>query len=195
MGIDELISNIENAFENCQSIIESHPMVVLSEADFERLLCRCISIQLNESIERKPKPQEFSVHTQISHYFQENGKTKLKDRVDILIIDETQMEECKVHKGGQYNGTSVALELKYIRFVDSVTIAKGDFEKWDRLKEDSNLYVVALIDSKDDGDFEKKKQRLERLMDKMCPNKQFGLHTLSCRCLKKIGGSRKSFKE
>ena len=195
MEVNELIPKIEGALDNCQSIIDSHPNVVLSEADFERLLCRCISSQLNERIEQKAQPQEFSVHTQISHYFQENGKTKVKDRVDILIIDENEMEKCKVHKGGHYHGISVALELKYIRIVDSVTIVREDFEKWDRLKEDSTLFVVALIDCKDNAEYDKKKFRLEKLANTEFPDRHHGQNNLYCRCLKKIGGSRKSFKE
>ena len=77
MEMDELGSHVKNALEECQRIISEHPNVVLSEADFEQLLCRYISNEIKEEKEKIPTAGNFSVHTQISHYIPQNGKYKL----------------------------------------------------------------------------------------------------------------------
>ena len=183
MNIDELITKINYAVDDCQIIIKQHPNVVLSESDFERLLCRQISKRLDEHIEQVPEPGDFSVHTQISYYLQED---KVEYRVDILVLDESLIDDYKKHKGGRYFGSSVALELKYLRLDDPVSIVEKDFQKWDTIKDDSSLFVVALIDSKDEEDFKTKKQRIEEIGDEVCPNKENNnLQKLFCKCLEK----------
>ena len=174
MGREELEEHVQNALEKCQEIILNHPNVVLSEADFERLLCKCISNEIEEVVEQLPSTNHYSVHTQISHYIKENGKYKIKERVDILILDESLLEECKVHKKDKYFGPSIALELKYLHIGDSVNCVEDDFDKWKNIKEDSSLYVVVLLEANNEKRFNRKKDKIMKFENKYSENRQIG---------------------
>lgn len=178
MESEELEKHVQDALKECQEIILKHPNIVLSEADFERLLCKCISNEIKEVVEQVPAPSHYSVHTQISHYIKENGKYKIKERVDILILDENLLEECKAQKKDKYYGTSIALELKYLHIGDSVSCVEGDFDKWKNIKDDSSLYVVVLLEAKKEIYYNRKKNKIEKFENKYSENKRNGQNSL-----------------
>ena len=88
MKKEQLEKKVKDGIMECQNIILIHPTAVMSEADFERLLCHCISKNIGENVEDVPKNNTFSVHTQISHYNKKNGKYSIGERVDILALDD-----------------------------------------------------------------------------------------------------------
>ena len=178
MDREELEKHVINAIKECQKIILKHPNVVLSESDLERLLCKCISNEIQEVVEDVPPANHFSVHSQISHYIQENGKYKLGERVDILILDEGHLEWCKAHRKDKYYGTSIAFELKYLHIGDSVSCVEGDFDKWTNLKDESSLYVVVLLEAKNCEAFKRKKKKIDKFENKYSEIKKNGQNKL-----------------
>jgi hypothetical protein len=185
MGREELEKHVKDALAECQKIILKHPNVVLSEADLEKLLCKCISKETKEVIDQAPKENEYSVHTQISHYIPQNGKYKLEERVDILILDESKLEFCKEHKKDKYFGTSIAFELKYLHIGDSVTLVKDDFKKWDHIKDDSSLYIVVLLEARSENKYIVKKKKVEELEKEYDNVKKHGQNQLLCSIMMK----------
>ena len=185
MEMDELESHVKNALKECQRIISEHPNVVLSEADFEQLFCRCISNEIKEEKEKIPTAGNFSVHTQISHYIPQNGKYKLGERVDILILDESKLEDCKEHKKEKYFGDSIAFELKYLHIGDSANLVIKDFKKWDNIKDDSSLYVVVLLEAKSEKSYQNKKQKIEKIEKNYDEVKHNGQNHLFCSIMMK----------
>lgn len=185
MEMDELESHVRNALEVCQRIITEHPNVVLSEADFEQLLCRCISNEIKEEKEKIPTAGNFSVHTQISHYIHKNGKYEVGERVDILILDESKLEYCREHKKEKYYGDSIAFELKYLHIGDSANLVKKDFKKWDNIKDDSSLYLVVLLEARSEKSYQKKKEKIEILEKKYDEVKHNGQNHLFCSIMEK----------
>ena len=159
MNFQDLEELIYSAIDDCQSIISTNRNAVLSESDFERLLSNCISNVINSDI----TPNNFSVHTQISHFFDEEGKTDVDRRVDILLLKESELTPYINHKRFKYSGESIAFELKYLHENDSASKIKCDFYKWDDLKDDSSLFIVVLIDTRNDENYLKKKDEI-RLM-------------------------------
>lgn len=180
MGREELENHVKDALEECQKTILEHPNVVLSEADFERLLCRCISNEIDEVVDKVPEANQFSVHTQISHYIPEKGKYRIGERVDILILDENRLEDCKEHHKDKYSGTSIAFELKYLHIGDSVTLVKEDFEKWNHIKDDSSLYIVVLLEAKSEKKYNVKKEKVEKIEKEYDNVKKHGQNQLLC---------------
>lgn len=185
MEMDELESHVKNALKECQRIIFEHPNVVLSEADFEQLLCRCISNEIKEEKEKIPTAGIFSVHTQISHYIPQNGKYKLGERVDILILDESKLEYCKERKMERYVGYSIAFELKYLRIGDSANLVEKDFKKWDNIKDDSSLYLIVLLEAKSEKSYQIKKKKIENLEKNYDKVKSCGQNHLFCSVMMK----------
>lgn len=172
MDEGELNKRIENAITKCQEIISTHPNVVMSEADFERLLCHCISEQIGEELVKIPSEGRFSVHTQISHFIKYNGGHKVGERVDILLLDENIVEKSKVRgKTVKYVGPSVAFELKYLHPGDSATVVNNDFKKWDRIKTESSLFIVVLLEMKNDKFFERKKNKILSIYNNIIKDK------------------------
>lgn len=163
MKREELEKHVKDALTECQEIISKHPNIVLSEADFEKLLCKCISNEIKEVIDQVPPAEHYSVHTQISHYIPENGKYKIGERVDILILDENLLEECKAHRKNKYFGTSIAFELKYLHIGDSVSGVEDDFKKWTNIKDDSSLYIVVLLEANSEKAYKRKKEKIEHI--------------------------------
>lgn len=139
--MDEII---DKAIDLTQKEIKEHPNKILSESDFERMLAKHLESTLlkNES--------EFSVHTQIS-YYEESGNSNPKYRVDILLMKEEEMEECKKnHKGFIYGGQSYVFELKYLHEKDAVNIVRLDMEKSKLLTGNNGvLYVIVLLEKQD----------------------------------------------
>lgn len=185
MNIEELRSCIESAISSCQDIIINHPNVVLSESDFEKLICKRISEKIGEDSSHMPTSEDFSVHTQISHYFKKNGKYRIDERVDILVLKEDKLREFDCHKNNKYTDESVALELKYLRIGDSVSLIKNDIKKWEQLKEDSSLYIVVLVQANDDKKYMRKKGKIIKLIDTTYPERENGKNRLAYRILKK----------
>ena len=183
MELLELKKLINDALDDCQSIISANRNAVLSESDFERLLSTCIAKSINDDIRN---PHDFSVHTQVSHFFDEEGKTDVDRRVDILLLKESELTPYINHKRFKYSGESIAFELKYLHETDSVSKVKCDFCKWDDLKSESSLYVIVLIDTRNGADYSKKEQKI-RLMyeDQIGKNDNSGQNQLFYRVLKK----------
>ena len=178
MELLELKELINDALDDCQSIISANRNAVLSESDFERQLSTCIAKSINDG--------DFSVHTQVSHYFDEEGKTDVDRRVDILLLKESELAPYINHKRFKYSGESIAFELKYLHETDSVSKVKCDFCKWDDLKSESSLYVIVLIDTRNGEDYSKKEEII-RLMYKnqIGDNDNSGQNQLFYRVLKK----------
>lgn len=157
MELEELHKHVESALKKCQDIIIANKNVVLSEGDLERLVCRCISEKINEDI---CNPNDFSVHSQVSHYYEKDGKPSNDYRVDILLLKESGLQGKINHKEFKYEGDSLAMELKYLHKNDSPTKVKCDFCKWSSLKEDSWMYVVVLIDGNNHQEIDEKEKMI-----------------------------------
>ena len=183
MELLKLKELIKGALDECQSIISANRNAVLSESDFERLLSTCIAEAINADIRN---PHDFSVHTQVSHYFDEEGKTEVDKRVDILLLKESELTPFINHKRFKYSDESIAFELKYLHETDSVSKVKCDFCKWDDLKNESSLYVIVLIDTRKEEDYLKKEAKI-RLMfeEEIGDNDNSGQNQLFYRVLKK----------
>ena len=183
MELFELKKLINDAIDECQSIISANRNAVLSESDFERLLSTCIAKSINDDIRNS---HDFSVHTQVSHYFDEEGKTEVDKRVDILLLKESELTPFINHKRFKYSGESIAFELKYLRETDSVSKVKCDFCKWDDLKNESSLYIIVLIDSRNDEDYSKNEEKIRLMYEKQIgDNDNSGQNQLFYRVLKK----------
>lgn len=159
MELSELKKSIDSAISKCQEMICKNPNIVLSEGDFEKLLCNCISgvIKYNPL---KPG-DDFSVHTQISHYM--DGKVHSDIRVDILLLQESKLTNCTKAKNYQYYNDSFALELKYLHERDNIRKVRCDFCKRRDLDANSWLYVVVLLDYNEEKQelFEERKKAIE----------------------------------
>ena len=183
MKLLELKKLINGALDECQSIILANRNAVLSESDFERLLSTCITKAINDDIRN---PHDFSVHAQVSHYFDVEGKTDVDRRVDILLLKESELTPYINNKRFKYSGESIAFELKYLHETDSVSKVKCDFCKWDDLKNESSLYVIVLIDTRSDGDYSKKEEKIKSMFkDQIGDNDNSGPKQLFYRVLKK----------
>lgn len=150
MSLEELKALIDLAIDDCDRIIQQNPKVVLSEGDFERLLANAISKRIGY-VPEQPNPDGFVVHSQISHY--ENEQNTLDARVDLLLMKPEQIKKCCVHnKRFIYKEKdSFAIEVKYQHAGnnDSVQRAKEDIDKYIKYKEDSWYYAVILLDEND----------------------------------------------
>ncbi len=183
MDIPELKELVNDALDECQSIILANKNAVLSESDFERLLSNCIAKFINNDIHN---PHDFSVHTQVSHYFDKEGKTDVDKRVDILLLKESELTPYINHKRFKYSGESIAFELKYLHENDSVSGVKRDFSKWDDLKNESTLYVIVLIDTRKDENFSNKEEKIRLMFENQIgDNDNNGQNQLIYRVLKK----------
>lgn len=172
MELRELKKHINDAIKDCQQIIDSHPNSVLSESDLERLLSGLVSNKIGEDIKRQPSPDCFSVHTQVSHYFEKDGAVEMDSRVDILLLKESGLTTSLHHKEFKYEGDSIAMELKYFHKNDKIDKVKCDFCKWGRLREDSCLYVVVLIDFVDSTEGRKKYTEKKKQIDQLYKEKK-----------------------
>lgn len=149
---------IEGSLHDCELKLEQEPEIVLSEADFERLVCWSIMNRLGHNDYRKPRPGDFTIHTQVSHYF--DGIPRPQYRVDILLLTKEGMENASNQKEFIYRNDSFALELKYFHGNDTLSRIKEikcDFCKRYLLDQNSWLYVVALIEEDDDDIYDRKK--------------------------------------
>ena len=187
MKLAELKECIDRSIEECQRIIYTHPLAVLSEADFERLLSSQISIRIGEDINQIPNPDDFSVHNQISHYFEKDGKARIDSRVDVLILKEKELKENGInHKEFRYDKDSFVLELKYLHNNDSVQKVECDFCKWKYLKKESWMYIVVLIDSFNDKDFKEKETQIMEMREKaLNENRETENNNLFCAVIRK----------
>lgn len=182
MELEELKTMVDSALDKCQELINANTNVVLSEGDLERLLCKCISDEIHEDIQR---PHDFSVHSQISHYFEEDGKNVVDYRVDILLLIESKLDAFLNHKEFKYEGDSLAIELKYLHRNDNIDRVKCDFCKWGSLRNDSWMYVVVLIDSFNDEDFTLKENGIKTMYNEECQKHNEHDEHLYYRVLKK----------
>ena len=159
MELSDLKKCVDSAISNCQEMLFANPNLVLSEGDFEKLLCKCIAEVLNYN---PTEPGDsYTVHTQISHYM--DGKIHSDMRVDILLLQESKLRNCTKHKNFQYCGNSIAIELKYLHEKDDVGKVRCDFCKRKDLDANSWLYVIVLMDFTEDGidKFNKKKKIID----------------------------------
>lgn len=178
MELSELKILIDEAIDDCQTIINENPVIVLSEGDFERLLSFCIEKRL-----RQQNDNEYGVHSQISHYF--DRYAHLDRRVDILLLKEKEIYPHVNHKEFIYNKDSFAIELKYLHRKDSVLKVMEDFRKRGELGPKSWLYVVTLLDSSNEKIYEKRKGKIEEMKQIIvnCNNKY--KKNLFCKVIKK----------
>ena len=158
MELSELKNLIEASLHDCELKLEQEPEIVLSEADFERLVCWSIMNRLGHNDYQMPRPGDFTIHTQVSHYF--DGIPRPQYRVDILLLTKEGMENASNQKEFIYRNDSFALELKYFHGNDTLSRIKEikcDFCKRYFLDQNSWLYVVALIEEDDDDIYDRKK--------------------------------------
>ena len=158
MELSELKNLIEASLHDCEPKLEQEPEIVLSEADFERLVCWSIMNRLGHNDYQMPRPGDFTIHTQVSHYF--DGIPIPQYRVDILLLTKEGMENASNQKEFIYRNDSFALELKYFHGNDTLSRIKEikcDFCKRYFLDQNSWLYVVALIEEDDDDIYDRKK--------------------------------------
>ena len=170
MELSDLKDIIKCALDDCQHKLKEEPEIVLSEADFERLVCWSIMNRLGHRDYQMPKPGDFTVHTQVSHYT--DNRSCPDARVDILLLTKEGMKEATGNelKGYKYIDDSFALELKYFHANDRMSKIKtiwADYSKRDYLDSNSWLYVVALLESDNDDDYEIKKNLIEAMKDEM----------------------------
>lgn len=148
---------IEDSLHYCESKLEQEPEIVLSEADFERLVCWALMEKLGHRDYSSPQKGDFTVHTQVSHYF--DGIPRPLYKVDILLLTKEGMENASTKKEFIYSQDSFALELKYFRANDPLSRIKEiecDFCKRKYLDQNSWLYVVALIEENNDIEYQSK---------------------------------------
>ena len=158
MELSELKNLIEASLHDCEPKLEQEPEIVLSEADFERLVCWSIMNRLGHNDYQMPRPGDFTIHTQVSHYF--DGIPRPQYRVDILLLTIEGIENASNQKEFIYRNDSFALELKYFHGNDTLSRIKEikcDFCKRYFLDQNSWLYVVALIEEDDDDIYDRKK--------------------------------------
>ena len=158
MELSDLKDLIERALGDCERRLREEPEIVLSEADFERLVCWSLMKKLGHSNYTMPQKGDFTVHTQVSHYF--DGIPRPQYRVDILLLTKEGMENASNQKEFIYRNDSFALELKYFHGNDTLSRIKEikcDFCKRYFLDQNSWLYVVALIEEDDYYIYDRKK--------------------------------------
>ena len=148
MNLKELKLLVDYAIDDCQRIIQKDPKTVLSEGDLERLLSDCISKRIGY-ISGNPEPNEFAVHSQITHY--NNESEELDARVDILLAKPADIiSEWSIGKKFKIfrSADSFAIELKYRHDNNSgcVSAAIKDIKKYIKYKEDSYYYFIILLD-------------------------------------------------
>lgn len=181
MELSDLKALIEEALKECEAIVCKDPYVVLSEADFERLVSWCIQYKLNQGSYQKPSPKDFTVHTQISHYHE--GHTRPKRRVDILLLTEEGIKKWPNNKGFKYIDDSFAIELKYYHAKESIDDIRCDFCKRRELDNNSWLYIVALIDSNEE--FDDKEKNIYAMRDELINKYPEYEKILFCHVMKK----------
>ena len=153
MKLEKLNDCINNALVKCQEEINNRNVMVLSEADFERLVAN----KITEILENIPD-NDYSVHTQLSHFADE--KPHVLTRPDIVLLNEQKFVSSVVYnrkrgsgnnsKNGpiEYKGPSIAIELKFLRVGVGASIVKRDLDKWDnQLTPNKRLYIAVLIDT------------------------------------------------
>jgi hypothetical protein len=170
MELTELKVLIREALDDCELKLKEEPEIVLSEADFERLVSWSIMNGLGHRDYQMPRPGDFTVHTQVSHYV--DNRNCPDARVDILLLTKEGMKDASgnVLKEYKYLQDSFALELKCFHANDSMSKIKtiwSDFCKREYLDSNSWLYVVALIESDNDEDYSKKKAIIDAMNDDM----------------------------
>lgn len=170
MELQDLKDLIKKALMDCEAKLKEEPEIVLSEADFERLVCWSIMNHLGHKDYQKPNSGDYTVHTQVSHYMDDDKKPDY--RVDILLLTKEGMKDAKENnlKGYKYMADSFALELKYFHACDSISKIKRtecDFCKRKYLDSNSWLYVVALIESDNEDDYSDKKAIIDAMKDNM----------------------------
>lgn len=188
MTLEELKDLVFIAIDKCQAIIEHNSNAVLSESDFERLLSKCISCIIGENI-YSPMDEEFSVHTQLSHYIDE--KKHLDIRPDIILLKESLIKNLLrtdiINKGFKYDGPSIAIELKYFHNKDDFSKINHDFDKWrGELNNNTYLFVVVLFDVLPNSrvnTFENRKAKVLQKYEEMKDNGNENY--LFCKVLKK----------
>lgn len=148
MDLQKLKVLIDYAIDDCQQIIQNNYRAVLSEGDFERLLSDCISNQIRYNV-KTPDPDNFSVHTQISHY--KNEEKEVDARVDVLLAKPKDIIQDYSYNKNFLIYTSaetVALELKYIKNSKlGLSKVKEDINKIFKYNNDSCYYSIVLMNS------------------------------------------------
>ncbi len=134
---------------------------------------------------------DFSVHTQLSHYLDDKKHSDI--RPDIILLKESKIKELLrtdiTRKSFKYDGPSIAIELKYFHSKDDITKIVHDFEKWrGKLNDYTYLFVVALIDVSSRSrrnTFENRKARILQTFNRMITENKYENY-LFCKVLKKV---------
>lgn len=185
MELPELKVIIYKALKRCQRKLKEQPAIVLTEADFERLVSWSIMKELNQNNYKKVLPSDFTVHSQITHH--KGGEFSHNRRPDLLLLTEEGMSNANTSKGFIYEGNSFAIELKYIRLNDSdyANKIRKDFNKRKEIYANSWLYVVVLIETDENTDYKAMKNRIEKMRTKMVHDNEVFEESLHCYVLKK----------
>lgn len=187
MNLRELKLLIDYAINDCQRIIRENPKSVLSEGDFEQLLSDCIAKRIGY-VTTAPQANDFTVHTQISHYNNENDKYDAK--VDILIAKQNDIKKSwSLNK--QYEiyqaSESFAIELKYLHAVSKNILKKAteDIDKFKNYyKDDSHYYSIVLLD-KNENTINYKKEILKYFKDEKAKLGKKYRNNIYCKVLTK----------
>lgn len=150
MEFHELVELVKESIPECEHFIQNNAHLVLSEADFERILSNFISDKLSSS---NLDEAVYVVHNQISHYpgYDTQHFCKRDSQVDILIMKDVDIKEDNaLSKGFVYLGDAIPIELKYYKKWQSVNSIKGDLEKSEFLLSDNfykcAFFVIALLE-------------------------------------------------
>lgn len=176
MELNELKKRVDGALKDCQDLIKKNPCVIRSEADFEKYLSLFISERIG-FVPRNPIKGNFSVHSQITHYEEENGN--IDARVDILLFKEDDtIETNDLNKMFICAGKTMAIELKYLHTNNYHGIVQKDFDKEDKICKDSWLYIVVLLDNNNQSAFLRRKSEIismwkNKVTNKKCKGKLF----------------------
>ena len=159
---EQLFLLIKIALSQCQEKVSS--TMILNESDFEKLLASILEEKLSGS--------DWSVHTQLRGYYNDDWSKKKYNIPDIVLLKDG-FEYNEEEKKYVNDNISVAFELKYVhKWGDTEEKKiKGDFEKLE-VMDDTYLYVVVLFDVYSPDDPIKKRKRtyvtsLEDAQDKL----------------------------
>ena len=167
--LSKLVEMVEVSINEVKRIVKRNNDLIYSEADFERLLTNVVEYNILHSDDLRT----FTIHNQVSHYeVNETDCSEKNDyRVDVLIMDKRNIEECNIHRKSfiymsSETSPSIAFELKYFRNGDAIDTITNDLSKGQSLTDPqkAHLFVIALTDN--ESQVEKIKQMGKSFEDK-----------------------------
>lgn len=165
---EQLFLLIKIALSQCQEKVSS--TMILNESDFEKLLAGILEEKLSGS--------DWSVHTQLRGYYNDDWSKKKYNIPDIVLLKDG-FEYNEEEKKYVNDNISVAFELKYVHKwgKPEKTKIEGDFKKLE-VMEDTYLYVVVLFDVYEPDDpflagkrtYVKSFEKAQSELDELCNN-------------------------